>query len=193
MIPGDQTPPESRRRKLDDLFGDEPFLSPTMKARRLHEKMLEHPPMPEGCPAGQSGSPPDKRLSALLPEFVEDERPPLRMLRAEPPVVTGKPAVRREPEPPAGETPVTLSMSRGSATQGMEAQYTAKIRRPEPEESEPTGIISLARAADYLRTEAQKRKPESEKERLLRFRKDVLMKWLKDVPEREINPNGEER
>jgi hypothetical protein len=28
-----------RRRKLDELFADEPFLSPTMKARRLHEKI----------------------------------------------------------------------------------------------------------------------------------------------------------
>ncbi len=32
---------DPRRRKLDDLFADEPFLSPTMKARRLHEKLLE--------------------------------------------------------------------------------------------------------------------------------------------------------
>ena len=32
---------ESRKRKLDDLFADEPFLSPTMKARRLHEKLQE--------------------------------------------------------------------------------------------------------------------------------------------------------
>ena len=28
-----------RRRKVDELFADEPFLSPTMKARRLHEKI----------------------------------------------------------------------------------------------------------------------------------------------------------
>jgi hypothetical protein len=32
-------PTETRRRKLDDLFGDDPYLSPTMKARRLHEKL----------------------------------------------------------------------------------------------------------------------------------------------------------
>jgi hypothetical protein len=30
---------ETRRRKLDDIFGDDPYLSPTMKARRLHEKL----------------------------------------------------------------------------------------------------------------------------------------------------------
>ena len=30
-----------RSRHLDELFADEPFLSPTMKARQMHEKMLE--------------------------------------------------------------------------------------------------------------------------------------------------------
>jgi hypothetical protein len=30
-----------RRRRLDELFADEPFLSPTMKARRLLEKLNE--------------------------------------------------------------------------------------------------------------------------------------------------------
>lgn len=28
-----------RRKRLDELFADEPHLSPTMKARRLHEKL----------------------------------------------------------------------------------------------------------------------------------------------------------
>ena|SRR5579862_6017439 len=32
-------PYELKRAKLDELFADEPFLSPTMKARRLHEKL----------------------------------------------------------------------------------------------------------------------------------------------------------
>jgi len=35
---GDEIPGQ-KRRKLDELFADEPFLSPTMKARRLHEKL----------------------------------------------------------------------------------------------------------------------------------------------------------
>ncbi|HZP84211.1 MAG TPA: hypothetical protein VFB21_21395 [Chthonomonadaceae bacterium] len=30
-----------RPMRLDDLFADEPYLSPTMKARRLHEKLQE--------------------------------------------------------------------------------------------------------------------------------------------------------
>lgn len=31
----------TRHRQLDALFADEPYLSPTMKARRLHEKLQE--------------------------------------------------------------------------------------------------------------------------------------------------------
>lgn len=31
--------PTIRRRKLDELFADEPYLSPTMKARSLHQKL----------------------------------------------------------------------------------------------------------------------------------------------------------
>jgi hypothetical protein len=32
---GNEPPGNARQRKLNDLFGDEPFLSPTMKARRI--------------------------------------------------------------------------------------------------------------------------------------------------------------
>lgn len=32
---------EPRKRRLDELFADEPWLSPTMRARRLHEKIRE--------------------------------------------------------------------------------------------------------------------------------------------------------
>jgi hypothetical protein len=37
----DEEQPGQKRRRLDELFADEPFLSPTMKARRLHEKLDE--------------------------------------------------------------------------------------------------------------------------------------------------------
>jgi hypothetical protein len=45
--------PSIRRKKLDDLFVDEPFLSPTMKAHRLHQK-LDHLPPPPGVASGPS-------------------------------------------------------------------------------------------------------------------------------------------
>jgi hypothetical protein len=38
ILPPDGQP---KQRKLDELFADEPFLSPTMKASRLHEKLQE--------------------------------------------------------------------------------------------------------------------------------------------------------
>lgn len=37
----DEDQPGQKRRRLDELFADEPYLSPTMKARRLHEKLNE--------------------------------------------------------------------------------------------------------------------------------------------------------
>src|SRR5207248_835469 len=103
--------------------------SPTMKARRLHEKMLEHAPMPEAVPAGKSGSQPEMRHSALLPDFVETERPPLRMLREEPPAAMSKTAIRRDPVPPAAEAPARLALSRESVPQEIEALYSAKLRK----------------------------------------------------------------
>lgn len=33
---------EPKRRKLEELFADEPFLSATMKARRLHDKLRQY-------------------------------------------------------------------------------------------------------------------------------------------------------
>ncbi len=48
---------------MEDLFADEPFLSPTMKARRLHEKLQASAPEPASpllpeptLPAGLSRS-----------------------------------------------------------------------------------------------------------------------------------------
>ena len=32
---------DAKKRKLDELFADEPYLSPTMKARLLHEKLQQ--------------------------------------------------------------------------------------------------------------------------------------------------------
>jgi hypothetical protein len=40
-VPAGSPDMEPKRRKLDELFADEPYLSTTMKARRLHEKLQE--------------------------------------------------------------------------------------------------------------------------------------------------------
>jgi hypothetical protein len=65
-------PPDGRQRKLDDLFGDDPFLSPTMKARRLYES--------GDAPAAPGR--PDVALSYLLPTVSEEEASALWRQRA---------------------------------------------------------------------------------------------------------------
>ena len=46
---------EDRKRRIDELFADEPFLSPTMKAKRLHEKLEGEPAPFDGALKGRSG------------------------------------------------------------------------------------------------------------------------------------------
>ncbi len=44
MVSGQQALDEAgRKRHLEALFADEPYLSPTMKARRIHERLYEAP------------------------------------------------------------------------------------------------------------------------------------------------------
>jgi len=68
---------DPRRRRLDELFADEPHLSATMKARRLHEKLRELEGEPDlaaqGLPAtAYVGSLPGSARSAEVPRV---ERP----------------------------------------------------------------------------------------------------------------------
>jgi hypothetical protein len=60
---------DPRRRKLDELFADEPFLSPTMKARRLHEKLQKMEEQEDGA-------------TVDLPTEAYVMRPPIRRVQA---------------------------------------------------------------------------------------------------------------
>src|SRR5690242_1164317 len=51
-----QTLDEKRKQQLEALFADEPFLSPTMKARRLHEKLRELQAAETASAPGATGS-----------------------------------------------------------------------------------------------------------------------------------------
>jgi hypothetical protein len=186
-------PPETRRRKLDDLFSDEPFLSPTMKARRLHEKIGGLPPASEPMQAGSAIPSGEKRLSALIPDAEEGEQPGLRLLRAESPRMGVEAAIRQELDTLADEAPPKLSLFKERATREEKEAFPASgIQKREYGAPDTSESLSLADVAAYLRVESEKRKPESEVERLRRFRKEVLLRWLKDVPKREIKRSGEE-
>ena len=47
---------DERRRRIDELFADEPFLSATMKAKRLHEKLEAGPVSIDARPSKGSGA-----------------------------------------------------------------------------------------------------------------------------------------
>ena len=71
------TDDEVRARHLEALFADEPFLSPTMKARRIHDKMQE-------MRAAESSAARPVRAAAVTRSFWM-EREELMPKRAEPP------------------------------------------------------------------------------------------------------------
>ncbi len=102
-IPNDDT----RRRKLDELFADEPYLSATMKARRLHEKMNDH--------GGNGGL-------GEIPTKAYVESPP-------------RPALSREPRRPQeqGEPMVSLQMARsylrdGGGSADLDSDLSERLR-----------------------------------------------------------------
>jgi len=67
---------DDRRRRVDELFADEPFLSPTMRARRLHELQPgTHPASSEI----KNGGGPSASSDWLRLDKVEESSPPGRM------------------------------------------------------------------------------------------------------------------
>jgi hypothetical protein len=65
-----------RKRHLEALFADEPFLSPTMKARRMHEKLHEARERDNGERTSLMFGPEAGRAPALLeePDFLRADR-----------------------------------------------------------------------------------------------------------------------
>jgi hypothetical protein len=126
---------EPKRKKLEELFADEPFLSTTMKARRLHEKLRQ-----------------------LNPANLDDEQP--------------LPTEAFVPDRPA------RSLSAGEWSRG----HKDSVRED---------TVSLSVAANFLRAQKAGSSPENEwmstalAERLLRFREEVLSKWVQGLPSRE--------
>jgi hypothetical protein len=89
------TDTSTRRKKLDELFENEPFLSPTMKAHRLYQK-LEQQAAP---PKTQPDSVRDARIEALPNGFGE-----LRLVDASRP----QEAVPQAAAPPKESSPHRL-------------------------------------------------------------------------------------
>ncbi len=133
--------PGVRQRKLDELFSDEPFLSPTMKAHRLYQKI-------DQMQAQQAAAPPAVSRDARLPD-----------VPAWPPETRTVGAVSPQAAP---AMPIVAAAS------------------PAPK------LLSLFEAAAYIRKDsAESRRGVPDPERLLRFRQQVLLAWVRNVPRRE--------
>jgi hypothetical protein len=191
-------PNETRQRKLDDLFGDEPFLSPTMKARRLYEKVAAQPSAPVAPGATIFPSPRTSSLSGLVPEVSEDEASAYWQRRTD---------ASRRPDPADDdvETPrragglgipaLRLTVVDTTTTPERHATEIATVRpfrQGYVAESPEHATIPMASAAAYLRAACPSGAAPPGIERLQRFRTEVLLRWLKQVPTRGVDSAAEE-
>ena len=91
MPTSDPSPPDGgRQRRLDDLFGDEPFLSPTMKARQLLDRTPGHL---FGQDDASAGAAPRSPLLEMAPDVSEEDAASFWRQR------TGSPRVTQWAEP----------------------------------------------------------------------------------------------
>ena len=183
-------PEDVRQRKLDELFGDEPFLSPTMKARRLHEKSAEQPVGSGAIPL--SSAPMPRRLD-LVPEVSEEEATALWQRRTD--VDKGN----EQSEFDGGATrhvaeigPRTVKLKIVETRPAEVIATHTLVSRAEAAANPARMPIPLAAAAAYLRSECQSGTTPPGMETLKHFRTDVLLRWLKHVPTRGIDGVPEE-
>ena len=191
-------PDSARERKLDDLFGDQPYLSATMKARRLHDSPATGEFSSDAPPALLDPPSDVSSASNLEPSFLREE---------------------------AGQSPRTsVDVGQGDAwyaggteitphiTGGLRSSPTLQIvdtTMPPPGASEGRSIsgpavnrvddvradhtsIPIARAAAYLRAECPSGAAPNGMEQLQDFRTQVLLRWLKHVPARGAEGSQEE-
>jgi excisionase family DNA binding protein len=182
--------PESnlaRQRKLDALFADQPFLSATMRASRLHERadgpgaaVLE--PLPEGADEilrrmveGRAGrvyeSPDEDWCFAAAPVTVSEPAPPRR---------------ESKPRPVAPESPsIELDASWLTFDVAVELSGEGKVAKVRAAEGAPD-VMTAEEAAAYLRVSQatlrswtrQRSVPHARFGRRTRYRRSALLEWL---------------
>jgi excisionase family DNA binding protein len=185
--------PESniaRQRKLDALFADQPFLSPTMRASRLHERtdgpstacVLQ--PLPEDADDILRRMTEGRAASTY--ETAEDSwwfSPPPSVVRenstAKPaPIAVEPPAAREVKQIDAGSC-LTFDVLLDFSSDGT------RVAKVHSTDSAPD-VMTMEEAADYLRVSlATLRKwtrshsiPHARFGRRMRYRKSAVLAWL---------------
>lgn len=190
-----------RRRKLDELFADQPYLSATMKASRLHERQVDTlPPVPipiVGPAADDDGilhrltEARSARLLAdtqLLPS-IESVLPTRRVEQAVPscastltPVPEEEKKASTNSKAPDSGRLVKLNLLVDLNAKPARAYTPAGFVQPWPE------VMFLSEAAAFLRVSPRMlrrwardgRVPSSRLDRRLRFRRAALEAWLRE-------------
>lgn len=177
------TPPgDKRRRKLDDLFGNEPYLSPTMRARRLNDDASPAlSAYPDSAAATASSS---ARVSVLdlAPQISDEDAGALWRRRTE-----NGAEYRREH--------VELAIIGTEPEMLPSANLVARSHMSHSSPTEPTETLSfvpLSQAAAFLRAELPEVPTTTCMAPLHQFRIEVLSRWLKHVPKREHDGTAEE-
>lgn len=177
---------EARRRKLDELFADQPYLSVTMKASRLHERAEPIPSLPMPVPVPIAVAIPDedeilRRLTEGRTERLTDApeadqpRPPARKAAPKSQIEAAEAA------DPSGlmHLDVLLDMS-------VSPPQVRTSLKPLPNAPD---IMTLKEAATYLRVSEsairawvrQGRLSCARLGRRMRFRRESLLAWIEQA------------
>jgi len=192
---------ETRRRKLDELFHDQPYLSATMRAARLHERMADRA-QPIQIPIIPQAEDDDVifrltearrvRLSEAANPVGEGEsgaNPLTPAVAAPEPAASLCPAPRPAVERPARAETSGAVLAAGQVRIDLEVDFS--IHPPQiraiarPSEDDPE-VMTVHEAAKFLRLGEstlrawvhQGRVPAARVGRHLRFRRTALREWL---------------
>jgi len=192
---------EARRRKLDELFSDQPFLSATMKASRMHERLADTPStlhipvlpvsaddeMLKRMEAARSGLQLSSTAISDLPSVVEIARTPEH--------VDSPPA--RPAEVPVSKTikldapKAAPQLTPASNVMRLDLVLDTSVSPPQVRQADQfqdrkLDVMTIPEAAEFLRISASmlrglminERMPAVRIGRKVRFRREAILEWL---------------
>lgn len=188
---------DTRRRKLDDLFSNQPFLSPTMRANQLHTRLADEPAsllIPIVSQPGEDDLTSRMRLARAAFEQtpfpdVYEEWPAAPLPR---PVTTPRPAAEAVSIQIASKVKEEIHSASEPGVMRMNLWIDTRVSPPVVKVSEAFSyecdrdILTLAEAAELLRfskstVRAWAKSGKIASSRIsgrLRFRRQALMDWM---------------
>jgi excisionase family DNA binding protein len=188
---GDDIQLSNKRRKLDELFADQPYLSTTMRARSIHERLADTPkPLVIPVMNAEADEPvhladvsrqPSRDLTLSYTELSPEESKTELMMRERREklnrLIPTKTAISEAPE---NLVLLELHMEGDKCDKSLRANARSMSLSPE--------VMTLQEAADFLRFSIStirclvkdKGMPCAHIGRRIRFRKVAILEWLKE-------------